>query len=411
MSGTGTIRVPDLPDLGAVTDDTSLVAEHSGTGRVVATALRDYVTESGGGPYLPLSGGTMSGSLTMGAGADITVGRDLYVARTVHIGSGDAYAWSIYVDGAGAKVQQYKPGSYDAFTADGARVWWGDLGNLMALTADGTLSVRTSFVTQSIHAIGNLTVDGTLNAPGGISAPSAPMTTGAITATTITASGHVSTTGNLNATNVNTTGAVNIGGSDFHIQIDGSGNRSIWYSAGWALTWTASNGNLTYVRNGDSAALMSSIGATGEFVIYGGSAYKPGGGSWTAPSDNRIKIVVGDYTRSLADILQLTPKRFKYLGNDTMAAPEEGESAPYSSSPNGIVAKAGTEFAGLIAQDLQLVMPEMCREYTGYIDGVVKSDMLMVDRSSLDLALVNAVKELAARLEALEALMAPKTAP
>lgn len=404
MSGTGTIRVPDLPDLGAVTDDTSLVAEHSGTGRVVATALRDYVTATGGGPYLPLAGGEINGTLSTGPGYNIVSGGDLYVASELRVGA-PGFPWSFSLDASGNKVEEFSAGIYNICIADGSRGWYGSIGALMSLAADGVLSARTAVVSPLIHSTGNATIDGTLTCAG-INAPSAPITTGAITATTVTASGGVTTTGTVAATNVNASGAVNIGGSDFHIQIDGSGNRSIWYSAGWALTWTASNGNLTYVRNGDSAALFSSIGTSGDFVIYGANAYKPGGGSWTAPSDARIKTVTGDYTRGLAEILQLQPKRFTYRANDTMDAPEEGKGAPYSSSPNYSVAKAGTEFAGLVAQDLQPVLPEMCREYTGYIDGVVKSDMLHVDRSSLDLALVNAVKELAARVEALEAVRA-----
>jgi len=37
------LRTSELPDLGAVTDDTALVAEHAGSGTVLATALRTYV--------------------------------------------------------------------------------------------------------------------------------------------------------------------------------------------------------------------------------------------------------------------------------------------------------------------------------------------------------------------------------
>ena len=404
----GVIRVPDLPDLGAVTDDTSLVAEHMGTGRIVATELRDYVVATGGGPYLPLDGGEINGTLSTGPGFNIVSGNDVYVAKELRIG-GPGFPWNFGLDASGNKVEEFAPGIYNITIADGSRGWYGSIGPLMSLDATGVLSARTAVVSPLIHSTGNATIDGTLTCAG-INAPSAPITTGAITATTVTASGGITTPGNVNATNINATGAVNIGGSDFHIQIDGSGNRSLWYSAGWALTWTASNGNLTYVRNGDGAALFSSIGVSGDFVIAGSNAYKPGGGSWTAPSDERIKTVVGDYTRGLADILQLQPKRFTYKGNDTLVEPDEGQSAPYSSSPNYIVAKDGREFAGLVAQELQPVIPEMCREYTGYIDGVVKSDMMTVDRSDLNLALVNAVKELEARVRALEAVRsAPAT--
>src|SRR5580765_798908 len=39
----GGIPIVDMPDLGAVTDSTSVVAEHAGSGRVTAPALRTYV--------------------------------------------------------------------------------------------------------------------------------------------------------------------------------------------------------------------------------------------------------------------------------------------------------------------------------------------------------------------------------
>jgi hypothetical protein len=41
MSG---VRIPDMPDLGAVTDATEFVADYGGSGVVRATALRDYTT-------------------------------------------------------------------------------------------------------------------------------------------------------------------------------------------------------------------------------------------------------------------------------------------------------------------------------------------------------------------------------
>lgn len=407
MSGTGTIRVPDLPDLGAVTDDTSLVAEHSGTGRVVATALRDYMTLSGGGPYLPLSGGTLTGSLTTSAAADITSGHDAYVSGALHIGSTDGFMWSHYVDGSGARIEAYGANQSDVYDASGNRGWYGTAGSLMSLSAGGDFWVRNSVVSPTIHSTGNLFVDGTIQAAA-INAPSAPMTTGAITATTINASGGITTSGDINASNVNVTGQVSFGGG-YRMLISG-GNREIFFSSNWRLSWEGAQGNFSYIRDDNSIA-MTSFGSSSDFFIGGANAYKTGGGSWASPSDSRIKTVVGDYTRGLAEILQLQPKRFTYRGNDTISEPGEGRSAPYSGSPNYIAAKDGTEFAGLVAQELQPVFPEMTREYTGYIDGVVKSDMLHVDRSSLDLALVNAVKELEARIAALESLMAPKTAP
>ena len=44
MSSTlGGIRIVEMPGIGAVTDDSSVVGEHAGSGRFGAIALRTYV--------------------------------------------------------------------------------------------------------------------------------------------------------------------------------------------------------------------------------------------------------------------------------------------------------------------------------------------------------------------------------
>lgn len=408
MSGSG-IRIADMPDIGAVTDDSSFVGEHSGSGRFAATALRDYMTTSGGGPYLPLAGGTLTGDLSTNATADIHAQHDLTVGNTFNLGSADGYLWKFQIDGSGNKIEIYDAGgNYDAFIpTTGLRSWNGNVGTLMSLSATGTLSLRTELDSPQI-TVTNANVTGTLTA--GAITTSGTATTGNISAANINASGPITTSGNLVGVNANISGQVDLG-SGFRILVESGTNRQIYFSAGWCLSWNPSTGNLTYVRNGDNAALMSSIGATGEFVIQGSNAYKPGGGSWTAPSDSRVKTVTGDYTRGLADIKQLQPKRFTYIGNDTLEAPNSGESAPYTTSPNYVAAKAGTEFAGLVAQDVQAVMPEMVQSRMGYIDNSPVSDMLILDRSALDLALVNAIKELEQRVAALEALPLSRQSP
>ena len=59
-----TNTVASLPDLGTVTDDSSFVGEHGGTGRFGATSLRSYLLSTAATLYLPLSGGTLTGALT-----------------------------------------------------------------------------------------------------------------------------------------------------------------------------------------------------------------------------------------------------------------------------------------------------------------------------------------------------------
>jgi hypothetical protein len=155
--------------------------------------------------------------------------------------------------------------------------------------------------------------------------------------------------------------------------------------------------------NGSPTAGFMSLDAT-NFVTSGG-AFKPGGGVWSDSSDARIKTVLGNYENGLDAILQLQPVRFTFKGNDTPpdAPPETRKAAPYGNSPHYNQAAGAKEFIGLIAQDAEVPMPEMVAKRTAMIDGQPVSDMRDLDMTPLLFALVNAVKALSARLEALEA--------
>lgn len=421
MSSTsGGIRIVDLPDIGAVTEDSSLVGEHAGSGRFTAPALRDYVVTTGGGPFLPLAGGNLTGNLTTSAPADITAGRDMFVTASLHVGPHGGWEWSFAADpDTGSKVQTYQTFWADRWDAPtGKRSWNGPIDavqtELMGLSGTGELTTRVSVTTPYIHSTGDILVDGTMtadtiNAPGGTFTGDTIAVTGNISCQELSVAGSIHANLNL-LCDVVYINRLQIG-AEYVLATDASSNRYITFQSNWQLVWAQATGNLSYYRY-DGVMLYQSIGWTGDFGITGNNAFKPGGGSWAAPSDSRIKTVTGDYTRGLAEIKALAPKRFTYRGNDTTEQPDAATAAPYKTSPHYMAAAANTEFAGLVAQDLEAVMPEMVSKSGGYIDGVATNDIMTVDRSSLDLALVNAIKELEARLAALEAVgMAAQRAP
>ena len=136
------------------------------------------------------------------------------------------------------------------------------------------------------------------------------------------------------------------------------------------------------------------LGNDGTFTISSATAYKTGGGSWTATSDRRIKDVVGEYVFGLATVLQLHPVVYKFKGNDG----DEHKQA----------AEAGEAFIGFVAQEVEEVMPGMVSMKEGVIDGEKVNDLRTVDTSELQYAFVNAIKTLNARIEALEAALAAK---
>jgi hypothetical protein len=146
---------------------------------------------------------------------------------------------------------------------------------------------------------------------------------------------------------------------------------------------TGSNGtNIGYYADITNAGSGNNWG----IYIQNGNAAKPGGGSWTATSDARVKTVLGQYTRGLADVLKLNVVDYKYNGKGGHAAD-------------------GKRLTGVVAQELQDIFPEMVSKRLGKLEDTDTQDteILMVDNSALVYALVNAVKELKAEFDAYKA--------
>lgn len=105
---------------------------------------------------------------------------------------------------------------------------------------------------------------------------------------------------------------------------------------------------------------------------------KVGGGSFNSYSDSRYKENVSTYTKGLAEIKQVEPKNYRYTAEFMK-----------SDSPS-------QAFVGVIAQELEGTSFANC----------VKTDAngyKIVDTSELTFALINAVKELSAKIDQLEA--------
>jgi hypothetical protein len=120
--------------------------------------------------------------------------------------------------------------------------------------------------------------------------------------------------------------------------------------------------------------------------VSNGQAYKPGGGNWAAISDARLKEDIHPYTRGLAELRALRPVRYKYK-KEYWAASDR-------------------HFTGLIAQEVQDVVPEMVHPYKFQAIGDRLLDVLAVDPSDLTYMLINAVKELDAENQQLKARLA-----
>ena len=122
-----------------------------------------------------------------------------------------------------------------------------------------------------------------------------------------------------------------------------------------------------------------------DFVTSCGQAYKPGGGDWATLSDRRIKEDIRPYLRGLAELRALQPVRYRYKKQ-------------YWAGDR--------EFVGLIAQEVQEVVPEMVHWYKMQVPGDSLVEVLALDPSDLTYMLINAVKDLDAENQQLRARVA-----
>jgi hypothetical protein len=127
--------------------------------------------------------------------------------------------------------------------------------------------------------------------------------------------------------------------------------------------------------NDASATIKVGIGTTSPAYLLhaNGSAAKPGGGSWTAASDKRLKQNIKDFTGGLAILEKVRPVSFRYNGKAGLPTEKE--------------------YVGVIAQEMQKIAPYMVGEFTYQDSTGAQEKYLDYDATALTYILVNAVKE------------------
>lgn len=115
------------------------------------------------------------------------------------------------------------------------------------------------------------------------------------------------------------------------------------------------------------------------------SAAKPTTNTWTIASDARLKTVRGQYKKGLAEICALRPVRYEYNGKA------------------GFIAD-GKDKVSILAQELMQVFPECIDTFKGKLeeDGP-EIDLYNYNGHAITFALINAIKELKAKIDILEA--------
>jgi len=81
-----------------------------------------------------------------------------------------------------------------------------------------------------------------------------------------------------------------------------------------------------------------------------GTPYRSGGDiAWQVPSDERLKNITGNFNHGLKEICALEVKTFNYKSNNELQLNPE------------------KEYSGVIAQEVQKVIPEAVEEHKGYL--------------------------------------------
>lgn len=195
-------------------------------------------------------------------------------------------------------------------------------------------------------------------------------------------------------------GSTGAGGSVLFGGIVANGVTSHWAIKSLITSTTANGtGDLAFVARaaaGDTSLTermrITSGGNVGigtaspayQLQISTDSAAKPSTNTWTIASDARLKTVLGDYEKGLDAICALRPVRYEYNGLGGMVAD-------------------GKEHISIVAQEAQDVFPECIGTFQGKLheDDEEETELLNYNGHAVTFALINAVRELKARLDAL----------
>jgi hypothetical protein len=184
----------------------------------------------------------------------------------------------------------------------------------------------------------------------------------------------------------------NASDSNYALSQGPNGDTKVNAAAGRSVS-ICQNGNS--VRMGISADGNVIVGGAadlfgapaGALLQVAGDAYKAAGGQSWAPSDARIKKDVHDLEAGLTQLRKVRPVRFRYNG--------------LAGTP------AGREDVGVLGQEIEKIFPEMIRLTSCRVDGEPHiEDFRIYDGSALTYVLINAVKEVAEKLEQLEQALA-----
>ena len=194
------------------------------------------------------------------------------------------------------------------------------------------------------------------------------------------------------ALNENSTGNTNtaVGYRASRQSSTATGITALGYLAGEGLNTT----DRLYIARNSDAAGNDGLWIHGDGVgacIQGNNST-----TWDQTSDRRLKKNIVDSSKGLAEINQIRVANFQYRTEDEIDMAE----FPLADGPHQVVLRKGDEkvYAGVIAQEVEAVLPE-CIKVSAEGAKTVSTDPILW-------SMLNAIKELSAKNEALEARLA-----
>ncbi len=386
----------------------------------------DATSSAAGSAALTVQGGVGVAKAILSGGL-IQAGTTLKSTGITYFGSSGLH-WAGPVD-VNTEYHMFGPSHAWIYNkANGNIVWYNSGGETFYLYEAGHAWIRGNLTIGGGFAAGNagISTTGGLSVTGAGSFGSLSVTGGgsfggALSVASLSSGGNIGGT-RIDGTAIYSSGVLQSGGALYLYNdtsfgfIQGGGYRYQHYGTNWYWRCLQGGGALEWIGDrGIGQQVFFNFRNDAAFLMSFDLAYKPGGGVWGDSSDSRIKTVIANYVGGLDQILQLQPVRYKFKGNDTPdppgphpTGPDEDpkptpRAAPFPNSPHYGVAMEQTQFIGLIAQEVEGVMPEMVTSHAGYIDGAPIADIRDLNTGPLIFALINAVKTLSARVAALEA--------
>jgi hypothetical protein len=168
-----------------------------------------------------------------------------------------------------------------------------------------------------------------------------------------------------------------------------------WVNTAGTTLWSIGGGvvtaqdELAFLRQGVHVATFNSSAA---FILAGSTAQKATGTTWSNPSDQRLKDNIRDYTKGIAELMQVRVREWEYNGKGNTTQ--------------------GMKGLGVVADEVMAVLPNTVETYNAKLntDDAETTAIKKFDATEITWLLVKTVQEqqaiindLKARVETLEA--------